>query len=90
MSNDQPGIGREGLNSAIIDSVPGDIAVGNTGKPRNLGWDRPAGLLQLAEGIEHTVDTPAVAILEFDGAKLNDLVTFRVKAGCLDIKYHAD
>ncbi len=84
------GVGSEGLHGGIINPLASHIGVSDPGQPGDLRRDRLFGLVQLVERLEHPVDAPARAILEFEDAELDHVVGGVVGAGGLGVEHQSD
>lgn len=90
MGDDYRGVGGERLHGGIVDPLASHVGVGDPGQAGDLRRDRLFGLVQLVERLEHPVDAPAGAVLEFQNAELDHLVGGKVGAGGFGVEHQAD
>ena len=72
----------------IVDPLPGQVRVADAGEPSDLRRDWLCGLVQLVQGIEHTIDATAGHTFGFEDAELDHLALDEVRVDGLSIDHH--
>ena len=90
MGDHQAGVGGQSGDGIIVERLPTDVVIGDTGEPADLFRNGHSGILEPGIAVADAVEDALGREVEGQDGKLDDLVARGIEAGRLDVDDQAE